>query len=131
PGAGGGEAASSPVQPITEPCHHTPLVGAGCSPAAPAWAPWTPGGWSEGRHLTPLAPGLEGGRAPRQKAEGGKVCSSKSAPHMGQLCQCAVGHPGSRHFHSWEAPGPGPDHHHGSCTDLQRRVFLAGAKECI
>ncbi|XP_021551086.1 large neutral amino acids transporter small subunit 2 isoform X2 [Neomonachus schauinslandi] len=41
---------------------------------------------------------------------------------MGQLCQCAVGHPGSRHFHSWEAPGPGPDHHHGSCPDLQRNL---------
>ncbi|XP_043327106.1 large neutral amino acids transporter small subunit 2 isoform X2 [Cervus canadensis] len=41
---------------------------------------------------------------------------------MGQLLQCAVGHPGSRHLHSWEAPGPGPDHHHGDCTDLQRNL---------
>uniref|UniRef100_A0A8C6CM00 Solute carrier family 7 member 8 n=1 Tax=Moschus moschiferus TaxID=68415 RepID=A0A8C6CM00_MOSMO len=41
---------------------------------------------------------------------------------MDQLLQCAVGHPGSRHLHSWEAPGPGPDHHHGSCTDLQRNL---------
>ncbi|XP_011371104.1 large neutral amino acids transporter small subunit 2 isoform X2 [Pteropus vampyrus] len=41
---------------------------------------------------------------------------------MGQLFQCAVGHPGSRHFHSREAPGPGPDHHHGGRTDLQRNL---------
>ncbi|XP_058396948.1 large neutral amino acids transporter small subunit 2 isoform X3 [Diceros bicornis minor] len=41
---------------------------------------------------------------------------------MGQLFQRAVGHPSSRHFHSWEAPGPGPDHHHGGCTDLQRNL---------
>lgn len=41
-----------------------------------------------------------------------RVCHC-SAPHMGQLLQCAVGHPGSRHLHSWQAPGPGPDHHHG------------------
>nr|BAE89955.1 unnamed protein product [Macaca fascicularis] len=50
---------------------------------------------------------------------------------MGQLFQCAVGHPGSRRLHSWEAPGLGPDYHHGDCTDLQRRILLAGAKECI
>lgn len=47
-----------------------------------------------------------------------------SAPHMGQLLQCAVGHQGSRYLHSWEAPGPGPDHHHGGCADLQRWVSL-------
>ncbi|XP_019518726.1 PREDICTED: large neutral amino acids transporter small subunit 2 isoform X3 [Hipposideros armiger] len=41
---------------------------------------------------------------------------------MGQLFQCAVGHSGSRHFHSGEAPSPGPDHHHGDCTDLQRNL---------
>ncbi|XP_037690477.1 large neutral amino acids transporter small subunit 2 isoform X3 [Choloepus didactylus] len=41
---------------------------------------------------------------------------------MGQLFQCAMGHPGSGHLHSWEAPGPGPDHHHGDCTGLQRNL---------
>uniref|UniRef100_A0A2K5CSF5 Solute carrier family 7 member 8 n=1 Tax=Aotus nancymaae TaxID=37293 RepID=A0A2K5CSF5_AOTNA len=41
---------------------------------------------------------------------------------MGQLFQCAVGHPGSRHLHSWEAPGLGPDNHHGDCTDMQRNL---------
>uniref|UniRef100_A0A8C9PK06 Uncharacterized protein n=1 Tax=Spermophilus dauricus TaxID=99837 RepID=A0A8C9PK06_SPEDA len=48
---------------------------------------------------------------------------------MGQLFQCAVGHPGSRHLYSRETPGSGPDHHHGCCTDLQRRILLVGAKE--
>ncbi|XP_037358962.1 large neutral amino acids transporter small subunit 2 isoform X2 [Talpa occidentalis] len=41
---------------------------------------------------------------------------------MGQLLQCAVGHPGSRHIHRWEAPGPRSHHHHGGCTDLQRNL---------
>ncbi|KAG3260901.1 solute carrier family 7 member 8, transcript variant X3 [Ictidomys tridecemlineatus] len=41
---------------------------------------------------------------------------------MGQLFQCAVGHPGSRHLYSRETPGSGPDHHHGCCTDLQRNL---------
>uniref|UniRef100_A0A8D2CLA0 Solute carrier family 7 member 8 n=1 Tax=Sciurus vulgaris TaxID=55149 RepID=A0A8D2CLA0_SCIVU len=41
---------------------------------------------------------------------------------MGQLFQCAVGHPGSRHLYSWKTPGSGPDHHHGCCTDLQRNL---------
>ena len=54
-----------------------------------------------------------------------------SAPHMDQLLQCAVGHPGSRHLHSWQAPGPGPDHHHGSCTDLQRWVSSEHANPCM
>ena len=54
-----------------------------------------------------------------------------SAPHMGQLLQCAVGHPGSRHLHSWEAPGPGSDHHHGDCTDLQRWVSSERANPCM
>ena len=54
-----------------------------------------------------------------------------SAPHMGQLFECAVGHPGSRRFHSWQAPGPGPDHHHGSCTDLQRWVSSDLASPCV
>jgi len=54
-----------------------------------------------------------------------------SAPHMDQLLQCAVGHPGSRRLHSWQAPGPGPDHHHGSCTDLQRWVSSEHANPCV
>ncbi|XP_060031320.1 large neutral amino acids transporter small subunit 2 isoform X2 [Erinaceus europaeus] len=41
---------------------------------------------------------------------------------MGQLLQRAVGHTGSRHFHSWEAPGSRPHHHHGIRADLQRNL---------
>nr|XP_045010401.1 large neutral amino acids transporter small subunit 2 isoform X2 [Jaculus jaculus] len=41
---------------------------------------------------------------------------------MGQLLQCEVGHPSSRHLHSWETPGPGPDYHHGYCADMQRNL---------
>ncbi|XP_063092959.1 large neutral amino acids transporter small subunit 2 isoform X4 [Cavia porcellus] len=41
---------------------------------------------------------------------------------MGQLFQCAMGYPGSRHLYSWEASGSGPDHHHGDCTDMQRNL---------
>ncbi|XP_011243416.1 large neutral amino acids transporter small subunit 2 isoform X2 [Mus musculus] len=41
---------------------------------------------------------------------------------MGQLLQCPMGHPGSRYLHSWEAPGPGSDHHHGYCADMQRNL---------
>ncbi|XP_014441770.1 large neutral amino acids transporter small subunit 2 isoform X3 [Tupaia chinensis] len=41
---------------------------------------------------------------------------------MGQLLQCAVGHPGPRCLHSWKALGLGPDHYHGGCTDRQRNL---------
>ncbi|XP_031217521.1 large neutral amino acids transporter small subunit 2 isoform X3 [Mastomys coucha] len=41
---------------------------------------------------------------------------------MGQLLQCPMGHSGSRYLHSWEAPGPGSDHHHGGCADMQRNL---------
>nr|XP_023395844.1 large neutral amino acids transporter small subunit 2 isoform X2 [Loxodonta africana] len=41
---------------------------------------------------------------------------------MGQLFQCTMGHPSSRHLHRWEAPGPGPDHHHGDGAGMQRNL---------
>ncbi|XP_055989636.1 large neutral amino acids transporter small subunit 2 isoform X2 [Sorex fumeus] len=48
---------------------------------------------------------------------------------MGQLLQRALGHPRSRYFHCWEAPGPRAHHHHGRCADLQgnlpRAIFIS------
>ncbi|XP_054988600.1 large neutral amino acids transporter small subunit 2 isoform X3 [Sorex araneus] len=41
---------------------------------------------------------------------------------MGQLFERALGHPRSRHFHCWEAPGPRTHHHHGCRADLQRNL---------
>ena len=50
------------------------------------------------------------------------VCS---VADVGELLQRPLGHPCPGHLHGREASSPGPDHHHGHRSDLQRYLLFS------